>query len=115
MCILASLLIGSVPALIASTDVPYVQGGRGGKGGVSTTNVTAIAQNGVPGYSYLWQYVSGDTFGISSSTLATTHFTYTLAVGDYKSAFYRCRITDALGQIAYTDPVQVVAMEVSYV
>lgn len=81
---------------------------RSGAGSKSVTTSSASAGTPVGGtspYSYLWQYVSGDTFTPTTSTSSSTTFSVliTVALGESvtKSGVYRCRVTDSASNVAY--------------
>lgn len=66
---------------------------------VSTGPVTATPRGGSGSYTYAWAYTSGDTFGVSASTSATTTFSKGGLTGTY-SGVYTCTVTDAAGATA---------------
>jgi hypothetical protein len=75
---------------------------RFGAGSKNVTTSSAFAGTVVGGtapYSYLWQYVSGDSFSANTSTSSDTTFTknITAVVGTSvtKTGVYRCRVTDS--------------------
>jgi chitodextrinase len=74
----------------------------------TTINVTASGGSG-SGYTYAWQYVSGDTAtSVSSPTSNSTQWTRTISsyFTDYTSV-WRCRVTDSVGNITYSPNVTV--------
>ncbi len=85
--------------------------------GVSTTgasattiSITANVQGGSPGYSLLWQKVSGDNIHIDSPTSQTTTFTANgLGRGDSKSAVFQLQATDSTSTVALSPPLTVTA------
>lgn len=107
----------NIPALSVtggSSSSGYASRVNAGSETVSTSTVSVSASGGVPAYSYLWQYVSGETFSVSNSTSATTGFAKTLTVDfpgdvDMASGIYQCRVTDSVGSVAYGPEVTVEA------
>lgn len=64
--------------------------------------VTAAGHGGAPGYTYLWQKISGDAAVTAQSpNNASTFFS---GIG---FATFKCKVTDAAGQIAFTPVVSV--------
>jgi hypothetical protein len=78
---------------------------------VITESVTATASGGQAPYTYLWEYVSGDTATATTGTSASTTFSRTVTQTSpflvTRTGLYRCRVTDALSTIAYTGNVTV--------
>lgn len=69
--------------------------------------VTATGGSG-SGYSYLWQYVSGDTqTTVVNSTASSTRWSRSMPGNGSVSSVWRCRVTDTLGTIVYTGNVTV--------
>lgn len=73
----------------------------------NTTFVTANATGGSGSYSYAWEYVSGTTASIVGATSATAQFSRTGSAGQILSGYYRCKVTDTNGAVAYTPNVEV--------
>ena len=104
-------------ALLGASGGPSASGGSTSvsgsatRFGAGTTNVTTSSafvgtvSGGSTPYSYLWQYVSGDTFTANTNTSASTTFTAAISVslGETvtKTGVYQCRVTDAVGAVAY--------------
>lgn len=104
-------------ALLAAANPVAVTGGstfvtgsstRAGAGSKAVTTSSAsvgTVSGGSTPYSYLWQYVSGDTFTPNTSTSSTSTFTVTITVGlgesVTKTGIYQCRVTDNAGSVAY--------------
>ena len=72
-----------------------------------TPSITATPSGGTPGYSYLWERVSGDTFTVSGSTTATATFSHSKVVVGMWSGVYRCKVTDSLSTVVYSGNVTV--------
>ncbi len=72
-------------------------------------NVVVTATGGSGGYTYLWQWVSGDTqTNAAGPTNNSTGFNRTLgSTSAIYTSIWRCRVTDSSGAIAYTPNVTV--------
>jgi hypothetical protein len=73
---------------------------------VTVPSFTAgTVSGGTTPYSYLWEYVSGDTFTINSPATAATTASIPITVGIGQSVtkigVYRCRITDGASTVIY--------------
>lgn len=97
----------TVAALSASASPSSVSGQRTipGTGVVTTGPTTTTASGGVPGYTYAWEYVSGDTLTVTNPTSATTTFSRLAAEGTEFIGVYRCEVTDAASGVVYTNNV----------
>ncbi len=71
--------------------------------------VVVTASGGTGGYSYLWQWVSGDTvIAVNSPTSSTTTFSRaTTPLNVLFTAVWRCRVTDSSTATTYTGNVTV--------
>jgi hypothetical protein len=71
----------------------------GASSGNTTGQATVTPINGVPGYTYAWTRISGDTtITAIASTSATTGFNNTGMVDqETNAAQFRCRVTDSTG------------------
>lgn len=97
-------------ALSASLSTSYVSGSTGAPGTATSSAVLCTPSGGSSPYSYLWEYVSGDTgITIGSSTSAATVFQFYNPNNYFASkyALYRCRVTDSTSNVAYTSNVEV--------
>lgn len=72
-----------------------------------TPSITATPSGGTPGYAYLWEWVSGDTFTMSGGTTATVTFSHSKVVVGMWSGVYRCKVTDSLSTVVYSGNVTV--------
>lgn len=79
--------------------------GAGSKTVTTSSASVGTVVGGTSPYSYLWEYVSGDTFTPNTSTSNTTTFSkiLTVAVGEIVEAtgVYRCRVTDSATNVIY--------------
>lgn len=69
---------------------------------------SATPSGGVPGYTYLWTYLSGDnTIICSNPNISNPSFSTTISPGpgttENKTANWRCTVTDSIGQTAHDD------------
>jgi len=94
-----------------SGGTTYVSGAdtRSGGGGKTVTTFSSASAGTISGgtspFSYLWQYVSGDTFTPTTATSSSTTFSKILLVtiGETTTAtgVYRCRVTDNDSNVIY--------------
>ena len=110
-------MTGIMMALLGSSGLFFVTGGStsvtgsatrvGAGGGTVTTSSATVGTitGGTSPYSFLWQYVSGDTFSVTSSTSGSTTFftniTITAGGEATKTGIYRCQVTDGVGRVIY--------------
>lgn len=70
---------------------------------LTTDLITAIPAGGLAPFTYAWAYLSGDVFSVSHPTGAGTYFNYTFNAFGFRSATYRCTVTDSVGSTATVD------------
>jgi hypothetical protein len=99
-------------ALVATVNRSSVFGSRSGAGTATTNSVTVTASGGTGPYTYAWANVTGDAFTVTSPTAATTTFSIVLSLDDYRTAEYRCTVTDSLAA-TYAVDVSVAALELT--
>ena len=92
-----------------SSQTAYGQYSGVGAGTATTPAITATSLSGVGPFTYLWEYVSGDTTTVAnSSTSATTTFSRAgTAISGPFQAVWNCRVTDSTGNIGYSPNVTV--------
>lgn len=75
----------------------------------TSSSVTCTPYGGTGPFTYLWQYVSGDaTIAPGTGSAATTNFSASVNCGNVTiEAYWRCKVTDSLGAIAYTSNVYI--------
>lgn len=80
-----------------------------GAAGLLTTNtVTATPTQGVPGYTYNWEFVSGDLGPQpTNAVLATTAWATISGPSVTMDSIWRCKTTDLAGNVAYSANVNV--------
>jgi hypothetical protein len=94
-------------ALSAPLDKSSVTGSGTGNGPYTTDTVTATPAGGAGGYTNAWEKVSGDTVTINSGSSAATSFTGSATAPASLAGVYRLRVTDSLGNVAYSSNVSV--------
>ena len=95
--------------LAASLNTAYWGWSFNGSGSpIIDPAVTVSASGGTPGYTYAWQYVSGDSqIAPVSATSLSTGFQRTVSGDGDWIAYWRCKVTDSTGVVAYSAPVRV--------
>jgi hypothetical protein len=99
--------------LTAAASPPSATGAYGGSGALppqtlTTDLVTAISSGGTAPLTYVWAYLSGDTFSVSHPTSAGTYFSHNFTSFGSRNGVYRCTVTDSLGLTATVDvPVDI--------
>lgn len=81
-------------------------------GTITSTTINSTVTGGVSPYTYLWERVSGSgSISAASPTAANTAFQTTMAGGSgYRTAVFRLKVTDNVGEIKYS-PEIIVEME----
>jgi hypothetical protein len=93
---LALLGFRGVPPSVSAPDASGSGSGFSNCGAV-TASTTATATGGVPGYTYSWEYVSGDTPSISNANTASPSWTGTACDGDPNMSTWQVTVTDSVG------------------
>lgn len=90
-----------------TVDTTYVSGTCASPGACTATSnyATVTVVGGTAPYSYLWQYVSGDTATLLGSTTAACAFRRSVTVGTVRSGVYQCRVTDNASNVIYAPAV----------
>jgi hypothetical protein len=96
-----------------SVSPSAVSGISFGTGTVTSNAATVTVRGGVGPFTYLWTYVSGDTFTITSNTAASTTFSKAIGLNEAYAGVYRCTVTDA-GAGSKSVDVQVYLQDNSY-
>lgn len=105
-------VVASARPLLFDIDQATRSGGCNSMGGTcnATTNnfATTTTTGGLEPYTYVWSFVSGDSFNINNPTSNATKFNKTNAVAGNPSfvGIYKCIVTDDNGQTA-EDTVEV--------
>lgn len=102
---LAGFHFFSKPLALALDVAPSSLTTAGANGSLTSNDASANESGGASPYSYVWTFVSGDSFTINTSTQKTTSFT-TSGTDENKSGVYRCVVTDDNSDTA-DDTVQV--------
>lgn len=102
----------SKPALSSSSSASTSSGNATSACGpqtVFTNAVTAVTSGGCGGYSYSWQFISGDSsiVPINANAQVTGFQRFTPNDGVTYSANYHCSVTDACGNHVFTGNVAV--------
>ncbi len=95
------------PAMTAAASPTSVSASTAAPATITTGSSTATPTGGTAPYTYLWSYNSGDTtVSINGATTATASFTATVnGTSGSKLASFVCKITDNVGNVAYTGAV----------
>jgi hypothetical protein len=85
-----------------SVSAPDASGGGYGFSpcGVVTAETTATATGGVPGYTYSWAHISGDTPSINDANAASPIWTGTACDGYPSVSTWQVTATDSVGSTA---------------
>lgn len=95
-------------ALTGTADKGSVTGTKIGNGVATSNMVTTSPAGGSGGYTYLWQYVSGDSQPQPESPgSAATMFSYNGVAVQTFVGVWRCRVQDNLGNTSYSANVTV--------
>lgn len=98
----------SVASLSVTLDTYTLSGSLNGTGYNDTPTVTATPSGGTAPYTYLWQYVSGDSSIFT--TTPTEQQTDFSRYGSYTNTYvanWRCRVTDSASTVAYSSNVTI--------
>jgi hypothetical protein len=100
----------SAPSLSVTVDKSFVYGYVLGTFSLETAytdTVTATPVGGVGPFTYAWEYVSGDSSTALTPTTAYCSWSASRVPYVYLGGLYRCKVTDSIGTIAYSENVQV--------
>lgn len=103
-------IVFNTAALSVTNNKTAVSGYRNalGTGTATTDTVITTVTGGTPAYTYLWERVSGDTATTATAgSSAATAFSRTAAPVRFFTSTWRCKVTDSLGNIAYSPNVDV--------
>lgn len=92
------------PPSLVITGTPIVGTGSSGTN-ITTNTATGVVSDGEPTYSYLWTYVSGDSFNIIGGSSNTATFQLLSAPAGDSIGTYRCTVTDGQSSTAFDDVV----------
>lgn len=94
---------------LSATNAYGFAHGLASHGAVNSASVTVTVTGGVAPYTYLWQYVSGDVaITPNSPTAATTQFgSASVTDGISRFATYNCKVTDNVGNILFSNNVDI--------
>jgi hypothetical protein len=93
---LALLGFRGVPPSVSAPDA-LGSGAGFGSCGVVTASTTATATGGVPGYTYLWEHISGDTPAINNPNIASPTWIGTACDGYPNESTWQVTVTDSVG------------------
>jgi len=87
-----------------SVYAPDASGGGSGFGpcGVATADTSVSATGGVPGYTYSWTHISGDTPSINDASTANPIWTGIACEGYPSVSTWQVTVTDSVGSTAAT-------------
>jgi YD repeat-containing protein len=100
----------------AGASYYVLQTPSGDTGQTPPTGVAVTATGGSGSYSYLWQYVSGDTTIVPYDTGAQSamwHRGGTLG-NNHKYAVWQCKVTDTASAVTYTETVNIEVEESTF-
>lgn len=103
---IASVLKTVFQYFSATASTAYVYGSANFPGPATTASVTATPVGGTAPFTYLWERVDAGVKPIPDTpNAATTTFSATKPFAGGFTGNYHCKVTDALGNIAYTPNV----------
>lgn len=93
----------SIPSSVSTTNT-----GAASSGTVTTPSQAVTVTGGTSPYTYAWEFVSGSAaISITSPTGSSTTFSALVAHGVPETAFFRCKVTDNVGNITYSNDIYV--------
>lgn len=98
---------GGTAGISVYPESTYGIGNRSSSSTITSKPVSVSVSGGVPPYTYNWVYVSGDALTITDPTASVTSFSASVVAGGFKSAVFKCTVTDAAGVSADSPDVQV--------
>ena len=90
---------------LTASRSPSVLNTSGPNGPLTSGSCTCTPSGGTPNYTFAWEKVSGTTLVVNSPTSAATTFSHT-GTNVFVEGRYRCKVTDANSDIAYTPYVR---------
>lgn len=100
-----SLLLGGRANLGVEVNPSLVSATGTNAGNLTTNAATATVTGGSGSPTYLWEYVSGETFTITTPTAASTTFSSGISAGEQLFGVYKCTVTS--GGVTASDTVSV--------
>lgn len=105
-----NMILGGTALFSAQVNRTNLTGFRSGTGtGQTSQSVTVTTTNGVPPFTYLWQYVSGslEIYPYNAVDQTTLFAAYLPSKFNYFVATWRCQVTDNIGNITYSPDITV--------
>lgn len=109
-------MLRSGASALSATALPNeLEGFRSGIGTAQTSTPSLCsASNGVPPYTYLWTYVSGDTsIYTNTATSASAYFSRFFPDVAEFSAVWKCVVTDAAATVVDSNTVSITLVRYS--
>jgi hypothetical protein len=96
---MALMGVGGIPLSVSAPDASGSDSGFSNCGTV-TAETTATATGGVPGYTYSWVRISGNTPSINDANTANPIWTDTVCEGFPSVSTWQVTVTDSVGSTA---------------